>query len=178
MKPCGYKPRWEYICLVYCLLSACTIVVLTAIGFGDVLLPAYLLCSSLLIVTAALTLLGQTISTSRRFTHLLVGLSSLTLIISSCFTLWPMRLTYALSHASLHALAQRIQSGEKITTPVQAGFFRVTKAELSSHGIVCLWTVPRPGGNTGFVQTTPDHIPFNLWSMISLDNQWQFITED
>jgi hypothetical protein len=28
------------------------------------------------------------------------------------------------------------------------------------------------------VQCAPDHVPFNLWSMISLDDRWQFIAED
>jgi uncharacterized membrane protein YuzA (DUF378 family) len=179
MKPFGCQLRWEHICLAYCLISTFIIVVLVAIGFGDTLInPAYLLCISLLIISAAMTLLGQTTSVKRRISYLLVGLSCLALIVTACLTLWPMRLTYALSQASLHSLAQRIQTGEKITTPVQVGFFRVTKAELSPQGIVCLWTVPRPGGNTGFVQCPPDNIPFNLWSTISLDNQWQFITED
>jgi len=100
------------------------------------------------------------------------------LLLLTSYTQWPMHVAFCLNRSSLDALSQRVLSGEKIATPVQAGTFRIASAELSPQGIVCLWTTPNPGGNTGFVQTPPGHVPFNLWSMTSLDAQWQFITED
>jgi hypothetical protein len=102
----------------------------------------------------------------------------LSIIISVAATHWPLRVTYVLSRDAFDSLAQRVRAGEHIATPVRAGFFTVRRAELSHHGIVCLWTYPHPAGSTGFVQCRRDYVPFNLWSLIRLDDRWQFISED
>src|SRR5205807_2528160 len=97
---------------------------------------------------------------------------------SVAFSQWPLRVSYALSRPSFDALAKHVRAGDPIYVPRRAGLFAIRKAEISYSGVICLWTTVNPGGNTGFVQCGPDHIPLNLWSSISLDNQWQFISED
>ena len=103
---------------------------------------------------------------------------SLAVIISVVATHWPIRVAYAWSRASLDAVAQRVRGGERVQTPLRAGLFTIQRAEFSHHGIVCLWTQPNPGGSTGFVQCRRDYVPFNLWSLVRLDDRWQFISED
>jgi hypothetical protein len=102
----------------------------------------------------------------------------LTIIVSVTLTQWPLRITYSLSRSAFDSVAQTILEGKELSMPQRVGLFVVRKAEVSHDGIVCLWTKPAPGGNTGFVQCKRSHVPFNLWSMVKLDDGWQFIAED
>lgn len=137
-----------------------------------------------IILSAAAIIVGSLFVGYRRYTRrrvlpaLAVPTVSLAIIISVAATHWPLRAAYGLSRGSLDAVAQRTRSGEKVATTVRAGFFTIRRAELSQHGIVCLWTHPNPGGSTGFVQCHRDYVLFNLWSIIRLDDRWQFISED
>ena len=94
------------------------------------------------------------------------------------FTSLPLRLGYFFSKRQMDLMASRILAGEQVPCPCWAGIIRVKKAELSRQHIACLWTRPNPAGNTGFVQTSPGYIPFNLWSHTKIDEKWQFISED
>ena len=93
-------------------------------------------------------------------------------------TSFPLRIGYRLSKGQMDQAANRLLAGETLATPCWIGLIRVRKAELSRHGIPCLWTHPHPNGNDGFVQTPPDYVPFNLWSHTGIDDKWQFISED
>lgn len=137
-----------------------------------------------IILSVAVIVLGSVFVLSRR--HVLrsvlpafVGASfSLGLIISVAASDWPLHAAYACSRGSFEAVAQRVRDGEIIATPLRAGLFKIRRAELSRRGIVCLWTHPDPGGNAGFVQCPREDMPFNLWSIVRLDDHWQFIQED
>jgi len=137
-----------------------------------------------IVLSAAVIIVGSLLVAYRRHTQrrvlpvLAAPVLSLTIIISVAATHWPLRVSYALSRSAFDALALRVRSGEHITTPMRAGLFSIQRAELSHHDIVCLWTQPAPGGSTGFVQCRRDYVPFNLWSMVTLDDRWQFISED
>ena len=143
----------------------------------SVVLLAMVLSAPAIIVGSLL--IGYRRHTQRRvLPALIASVLSLLIIISVAVTHWPLRVTYALSRGSFDALAKRIRAGELIATPLRVGLFRVQRAELSHHGIVCLWTQPHPDGSTGFVQCRRDYVPFNLWSLVKLDDHWQFISED
>ena len=130
-------------------------------------------------IIVGLLLIGyQRYRKSRLSSAIGVTIACLTIIASVAFTHWPLRITYALSRNSFNAVAQRIRTGEQIKTPMRAGLFTIQRAELSHLGIVCLWIEPNPSGSTGFVQCRRDYVPFNLWSIIKLDEHWQFISED
>ena len=137
-----------------------------------------------IVLSAAAIIVGSLLIGYRRHTQRLVLptvvvlILSLAVIISVAATHWPLWVTYSLSRRSFDAVAQRIRSGEHVTTPLRAGLFTIQRAELSHHGIVCLWTEPHPSGSTGFVQCRRDYVPFNLWSIVRLDDRWQFISED
>lgn len=103
---------------------------------------------------------------------------SLALLISVATTHWPLRATYAWSRNSFDTIAERVRNGEQIKKPMRVGLLTIQRAQLSEHGIVCLWLRPCLGGSTGFVQCRRDYVPFNLWSIIRLDDHWQFISED
>jgi len=124
-------------------------------------------------------LVGYRLHTQRRVLPAFVAsIVSLAVIISVVATRWPLRVAYALSRSSFNTLAHHVRNGERVATPVRAGLFTIRHAELSHHGIVCLWTQPHPGGSTGFVECGRDYVPFNLWSIVRLDDRWQFISED
>jgi hypothetical protein len=137
-----------------------------------------------IVLSAAAIIVGSLLVGYRRHTHrnvlpvLVAPVLSLAITISVAATHWPLRASYAMSRGSLDAVAQRIRSGEHVTIPRRAGLFTVRRVELSRHDIVCLWTQPDPAGSTGFVQCRRDYVPFNLWSIIRLDDRWQFISED
>lgn len=98
------------------------------------------------------------------------------------WTEWPLRGHFLLVRPIMDAMADRLESGERIETPVQIGLFRVRMAEMSGwEPVPCLWTKRiRKYDHTGFVRTTPEKVDhqFNLWSSRKLDNHWQFIVED
>ena len=110
--------------------------------------------------------------------HLYMGIFSAGLLISIATTNWPLHAAYAFSRPSFDRLAVQIRAGNNVQTPCSAGMFRICKAELNYTGTVCLWTDDDSAGHTGFVQCGPAAPPFNLWSHTSLDDSWQFITED
>lgn len=180
MKRFGYKPRWENVCLALPALALVSLIGGYLLGWLDgMTTTALLIFPSVFFAFMGFgTALLSRSSLRHRIFYALAPIVLISLLFLTSFTQWPMRAAFGLNRSSLDALSQRIRAGEQISTPVQVGTFRIAKAELSPHGIVCLWTDPRPGGNTGFIQTAPDQVPFNLWSMTSLDNQWQFITED
>jgi len=137
-----------------------------------------------IVLSAAALIVSCLLVGYRRYTKrpvlsaLIASVACLSVIILVAATYWPLRITYALSRDAFDSLAHRVRAGEQIAAPVRAGLFTIRRAELSHHGIVCLWTYPHPAGSTGFVQCRRDYVPFNLWSLIRLDNHWQFISED
>jgi hypothetical protein len=103
----------------------------------------------------------------------------LTVMLLSTFgTYWPLHASFLLAHQRLEELAARVGAGKTVTLPTRAGPFQIRAAEIHESGIVCLWTDLAPSGKTGFVRTAPDHVPFNLWSHVPLDERWQYISED
>lgn len=91
---------------------------------------------------------------------------------------WPLRVAFYFSQSSLNQLAEDVRAGQSLMTPARVGLFTIVETQVSRHGIVCFWVDANPGGKTGFVQCGPDHVPFNLWSMLSLNDRWQFVSED
>jgi hypothetical protein len=106
------------------------------------------------------------------------GTVCLAVIASVVIFHWPLRAAYSLSRSALDGVARDVRAGQRVVSPTRVGLFTIVEAEVSRHGIVCLWVDPHPAGKTGFVQCGPDHVPFNLWSMVCLDDRWQFIAED
>ena len=108
------------------------------------------------------------------------AIAILALLVSVSVKQWPLRITYSVSRSAFNATAQRVREGQKMTFPQRIGLFTIRKAEVSHTGVVCLWTRPAASGNTGFVQCNRESAPvsFNLWSMVKLDDGWQFISED
>ena len=90
---------------------------------------------------------------------------------------WPLRLAFLASESSLEEMATATRRGES-PADQRIGIFRILRAEVGPRGIVCLWLDLDPEGRTGLVQTSPEDLPFNLWSVISLSDRWQLISED
>jgi len=114
----------------------------------------------------------------RSLRHLFAGITALAILLSVATSNWPLQAAYVLSRTSFDRVAAQVRAGDPPSTPCLIGLFRIRKAEVYHNGIVCLWTDDDSGGPTGFVQTGPDDLPFNLWSHTPLDNSWQFISED
>lgn len=108
-----------------------------------------------------------------------IGFVCLAVFVSVPVTHWPLRLAYKLSRPSFDAVAQSLQSGAKFPQPIRVGLFSIEKAEIyERNGKICLWTDLEPSGNMGFTKCPPHDVPFNLWSMIKLDDSWQYVSED
>ena len=90
---------------------------------------------------------------------------------------WPLRLAFLASESSLEEMATATRGGESLADK-RIGLFRIRRAEVGPQGVVCLWLDLDPAGRTGLVQTSPEDLPFNLWSAISLSDRWQLISED
>jgi hypothetical protein len=124
-------------------------------------------------------LLGLARSRGRPFWPILASAIVCLALIASVVSLhWPLRAAYVLSRPSLDRVAQEVHAGQQWAGPTRVGLFTVVQVEVRRDGIVCLWVDDDPGGKTGFVRCGPDHVPFNLWSKVSLDDRWQFIAED
>lgn len=144
---------------------------------NSVILGGALACAVTFVITCVL--LGSTHSTKHRPWLVLAGTAICLALIASVMTAhWPLVARYSLSRTSLDQLAQDVRAGQPFVGPKRVGLFIIVEAEMSQRGIVCLWVNANPKGKTGFVQCSPDYVPFNLWSMVSLDDRWQFISED
>jgi hypothetical protein len=138
-------------------------------------------CFVLVAFTPVWVILAFAKTNSRRQTVsvLTALLVSLSVMVSVAVIHWPLRVSYALARPSFDRLAARLQAGESVSGWQWCGLVTVKKAEVNHRGIVCLWTgVLNPAGRTGFVLCGPTNIPFHAWSVISMDDRWQFITED
>lgn len=129
-------------------------------------------CAFLGLVTIGLLIACRSIS------ELMVGTTTIAVLLSIVTMNWPLRYAYQLSRAEFDAVARRVADGEEVQTPRWIGLFRIETAEVYRNGVVCLWTNDAPAGPTGFVQYAADDLPFNLASHYRLDDRWQFISED
>lgn len=107
-----------------------------------------------------------------------LAVSLLALSMSVMATDWPLRLNYLVSRAEIDRIAAQIDAGENVSFPRRVGLLQVMAAGKHGNGAVCLWTALDPAGKTGFVRCPKGDAGFNLWSVMSLDDRWQFITED
>lgn len=106
------------------------------------------------------------------------AIACLALITSVVTIHWPLRAAYLLSRPSLDQVAEDVQAGRAFAGPAQVGLFTIHQAQLNNHGIVCLWVDMNPAGKAGFVKCRPNYVPANTWSVVSLDDHWQYIAED
>ena len=133
-------------------LSALSSVVYSAIGTEQASVFTVLLSAAVIVVGAIL--LGYRRHMRRSAAPVFgVSISALAVIISVAAGQWPLRVTYALSRGALDELAARVRRSERVATPVRAGLFNIRQAEISSRGIICLWTQPHSGGSTGLMSS-------------------------
>lgn len=160
-------------------LLAAVAVWLSASGCEQIRMVFWSILFSIPVIVVGSVLVGWRRHTGRSVLTAAFGsLVCLALIASVAAWQWPLRVSYGWSRAAFDSLAQRVRAGNGLEMPQRVGLFTVRKAEVAHDGIVCLWIVSNPNGSTGFVQCGRDHIPFNLWSLVKLDDQWQFISED
>jgi hypothetical protein len=162
-----------------CCLMASAVLWLSASGCEQISMVFWATILSVPVVLISSVFVGWRRYT-RRSTFAAVSTSVLCLgiIASVAAWQWPLRASYRLSQLAFDSLAQRVRAGEYIQMPRRVGLFEIQKAEVAYNGVVCLWTEPSASGNTGFAQCPRDYVPFNLWSLVKLDDHWQFISED
>ena len=134
-----------------------------------------------MLAMACIVLAFATLSTFpfvRSLRLLFARVTTLAVLLSVITSNWPLRAAFALSRTSFDRIAAQVLAENPPETPCMVGLFRIEKAHVDRHGIVCLWTDIDPSGATGFVQYRCDDLPFNLWSRMRLDDSWQFIQED
>ena len=174
--------KWHRIDIAFvgiCWFSAALVVWLSATGCEQSSMVLWCIVFSTPVFVVGSVFVGWRRHTQRSvFTALSGSLACLALIASVAIWQWPLRVSYGSSRSGFDLLAQRVRAGEQLHMPQRVGLFTVRKAEVSRQGVVCLWTLPNPAGSTGFVHCGRDHVPFNLWSLVKLDDHWQFISED
>jgi hypothetical protein len=104
--------------------------------------------------------------------------ASAAVVISVIVYQWPLHVAYRLSQPAIERVADNIRAGRPFRGPARVGVFLIEQAEVSPKGVTCLWLNNALHSRTGLVQCSPVKPPFNLWSMTSLDERWQCITED
>ena len=161
-----------------CGLLASATVLVSAMGGEKVAVVLLAVVLGLALIIVGSLLIGYRRHTQREVLPAFIApVIASGIIVSVAATHWPLRVSYALSRGAFNSIAQRVRAGEQVK-PQRVGFVKIRRAEIYYNGIVCLWTGLNPNGKTGFVQCGPNHVPFNLWSMIRLDAHWQFISED
>jgi hypothetical protein len=172
------RPRLDAVLVGLCLLFAGGSIWFSATaGEQTVILLATLPVCLISTVVASLLAYGRSLPSCAG--HILLGpCVVLIVVLSTAATNWPLRVSYAIHRPAFDQLAERVRAGEEVATPRQIGLFKIQRAEISHNGIICLWTGLDSKGYTGFVQCRPDHVTFNVWSIVRLDDRWQFISED
>lgn len=105
------------------------------------------------------------------------AITCIAVIVSVITFHWPLRVVHSFAHPSLERIAQGVRDGRPLTFPARVGLFTIKDVEVR-NGVLALWIDLDPSGRVGFVHTGSTNLPFNLWSRIKLDDQWQFIAED
>lgn len=105
--------------------------------------------------------------------------ASIALSVSVLTICLPVRIAAAVSSPALNRLADRIEAGEKIDTPVWAGVFYVRKVQ-NWNGMPCLWTFPGGSGSDGLARPFDGvaEDKFSEWSIYPLHGNWFVIAED
>lgn len=174
------KPHHADILLVsVCWLTAAAAIYLSADGCEKVSMVLWAtLCSTIITAVGSVLVLRRRRAQCSIQFAVTNALICVAIVISVAIWHWPLRACYGWSRSAFDSFAERVRAGERLRMPQRIGLFTIEKAEVSSDGIVCLWTMPDPAGSTGFVQCRQNYIPFNLWSVVRLDDRWQFISED
>jgi hypothetical protein len=173
------KPYFDTLLASVCGLLAAVSVYLSATGCEKISMVLWAVLFSGIDAVAGIVLITRRLRAHRSIsTSVGAALTCIAVIISVAIWHWPLRASYSWSQNAFDSFAERVRAGQDLRMPQRVGFFKIEKALVSRDGIVCLWTMPNPAGSTGFVQCRRDHIPFNLWSVVKLDDQWQFISED
>jgi hypothetical protein len=103
--------------------------------------------------------------------------------ISMMGTHWPLHLAFALSRPAMDRLADRVASGETLTSPEWAGLYRVVAVKKEpSNGNVALIIDDDPAGRSAFVRFGDSLSPFgpmiNLNFNESVGDRWFYQNED
>lgn len=155
---------------------------LKPLGINSLRLVSFLAATCLVALILALMTVPS-LESRKRFRR--QAAISLVTVVSIAALNWLLRMAYAFSRPAFEQVAAQVKAGEAIDTPRRIGWFNIERVEapgpaangINYHGLR-LWTNIHPNGNTGFVQSSPDNLRFNLWSHFRLDETWQFISED
>lgn len=158
-----------------CLLLTCTLALLVACAWGLGCTISLAVLGLWAVLAASVVYVGLHDGRRRR---VLVVLGCFLLIVSLPTTLWPLRITVALSRPALEELADRVEQGHVVRGPRRVGVLFVHGSELRG-ATPLLVTSPNPGNVGGLVRCAPSAAArFNLWSAYSIDPSWQLIFED
>jgi hypothetical protein len=158
-----------------CLLLTCTLALLLACAWGLDCTMTLAVFGLWVVLAASVVYVGLHDKRRRRA---LVAVGCCLLIASLPTTLWPLRITVALSRPALEELADRVEQGHVVRGPRWVGVLFVQASELRG-ATALLVTSPDPAGVGGLVRCAPSAAArFNLWSAYSIDPSWQLIFED
>jgi hypothetical protein len=152
---------------------------LSASGFDSIEVMIYCIGAGFLATALGLFMILHAADHRQRPWPLLAAtLASTGIIVSVLMMHWPLRLAFAISRPDLDALASDVRFGHIPAQPRWVGLFKIVATEVLDDGAVCLWTRDHACGCDGFVEIRSGDIPFSVWSQVTLDKRWQFISQD
>ncbi len=176
------KTHWF---IVLCFLGFCFIATLSAQGFDPLFLGLitfflWIIGPSLIFIVCFAEHYKEKRKTRLKPEDLMAFVMAFSLSFSVVFTNWPLRLNFLISHPALVREAQNLAAKMPSVYPRWVGGFYVQKSAVE-HGATCFWTqgdseeVNRSGIILNPKGGKP---PFNLWSDVSLGDNWHAISED
>lgn len=153
-------------------------VALCAVGFDPLwlFLPALVTVHILLMMLILAVIPKVPINWKERLAApLIVGV-----IVSVPFTVWPLRVAFALHRPWLEPIAQQVRSEGTIAKPGRVGLFEYRQVRRIEYGSVGFQFTGGPGGGVYLVQCEPGsaRIWYNLNWWYSLGGDWYLVYED
>ncbi len=170
------KSDWIYL-LILCLAASSIAAILLSVWVREESL-VYLVSFLIAALGAGSAIVGGVAAVGYRRQALLLTLApTIVFVVLSC-SHWPLKLAFHFYEDEFEAIARSLENGEVLQTPTRVGPFRIQEVGRRSDGAVPYLDVRgRKGEIVGFVRH-PLGEGFNLWSCITLTDNWSFIAED
>lgn len=137
-----------------------------------------LLCFAVALVGIATAIVQCIHAKHSRVRALGATLAPVMIFVAIAWSHLPLRLTFRMLRPKFEQAASQIESGNPPSTPFWIGPFRIKMAgRRGDSGTPYLASNEETSEINGFVRH-PDGHGFNLWSCITLDDAWSYITED
>jgi hypothetical protein len=156
------------------LIAVGPIAYLSAIGFEPIATFIFSLPAGLFVLISWALWEGRLPQSPGAGRTLLGG--SIVIGLSIVLTQWPLRLAFWAVEPTLDSLADRLERGEKVKTPLRVGTFLIQVAEMRYDSYPALTLDPKSSGPTSLVRK--QEFGAKGWSKVQLSDRWYLFNED